>query len=92
MLLIVGNLCFQIYKVYSNNQEIECTRSSEKLVGYADDSKLIVKLGRALRVGECRVKIFQLKVNDPEVSYYSLLLHFFFKPLHGVQVILYFLY
>ena len=33
-----------------------------------DDTKLIVKLGRALKVGECRVKIFQLKVNDPDVS------------------------
>lgn len=62
----VGADCFKIYRVYSSSQEIECTRLSDNLMSYGDDSRLTVKLGRALRKGEYKVKIYQLCVNEPE--------------------------
>ena len=46
--------------MYTNNQEFECTRQSETLTTYADDSRINVKLGRALKKGEFRVKVYQL--------------------------------
>ncbi|XP_076350596.1 ubiquitin carboxyl-terminal hydrolase 47-like isoform X3 [Tachypleus tridentatus] len=57
---------FKLYRVYSNNQEYECTRLTENLMSYSEDSKLTVKLGRALQKGEYRVKVYQLLVNDSE--------------------------
>ncbi|KFM79478.1 Ubiquitin carboxyl-terminal hydrolase 47, partial [Stegodyphus mimosarum] len=62
----VGADCFKIYRVYSNNQEFEYTRLTDNLMSYGDDSRLTVKLGRALRKGEYKVKIYQLCVNEPE--------------------------
>ncbi|XP_054709133.1 ubiquitin carboxyl-terminal hydrolase 47-like [Uloborus diversus] len=62
----VGADCFKIYRVYTNNQEFECVKLFENLMSYGDDSRLTVKLGRALRKGEYKVKIYRLCVNDPE--------------------------
>ncbi|XP_077867523.1 ubiquitin carboxyl-terminal hydrolase 47-like [Saccoglossus kowalevskii] len=57
---------FKVYRVYPNNQEFECVRLNENLTSYGDDSKIAVRLGRALKKGEYRVKVYQLLVNDPE--------------------------
>lgn len=56
---------FKVYRVYSNNQEFESIRLTETL-SFFEDGKLNIKLGRALKPGEYRVKIYQLLVNDPE--------------------------
>ncbi|GAB6023955.1 Ubiquitin carboxyl-terminal hydrolase 47 [Chamberlinius hualienensis] len=58
--------CFKVFRIYSNNQEFECTRLNETLVPYSDDAQMVVKVGRALRKGEFRVKIFQFLINEPE--------------------------
>ncbi|CAH1800062.1 unnamed protein product, partial [Owenia fusiformis] len=64
----VGVSCeqFKVYRVYSNSQEFECTRLSENLTSYGDESKLNVKLGRALKKGEYRVKVYQLVTDEQE--------------------------
>nr|KAG5708872.1 hypothetical protein BaRGS_009281 [Batillaria attramentaria] len=54
-----------VYRVYSNNQEFESVRLSDTL-SFLEDGKLNVKMGRALRPGEHRVKVYQLNVNDAE--------------------------
>ncbi|XP_014675692.1 PREDICTED: ubiquitin carboxyl-terminal hydrolase 47-like [Priapulus caudatus] len=51
---------FKVFRVYSNGQEFECSRYQETLVSYSDDSKLSIKLGRALKKGEYKVKVYQL--------------------------------
>lgn len=56
---------FKVFRVYSNNQEFESTQLLENL-SFLEDGKLNIKLGRALRPGEYRVKVYQLLVNDPE--------------------------
>ena len=58
---------FRIFRVYSNSQEFEVTRLDNTLITYSDDTKLVVKFGRSLAKGEYRVKVFELKVNNPEV-------------------------
>ncbi|KAG8197922.1 hypothetical protein JTE90_020300 [Oedothorax gibbosus] len=57
---------FKIFRVYSNCQEFECTRLSDNLMSYGEDSRLTIKLGRALRKGEYKVRIYRLSINDPE--------------------------
>ncbi|KAG1675916.1 Ubiquitin carboxyl-terminal hydrolase 47 [Nymphon striatum] len=57
---------FKVYRVYSNHQELECSRLSENLMSYGEDCKLVIKLGRALKKGEHKVKIFQFLPNDSE--------------------------
>ncbi|KAJ9585896.1 hypothetical protein L9F63_020459 [Diploptera punctata] len=57
---------FKIYRIYSGQQEFECARLTESLSSYRDDEKLIIKLGRALRKGEHRGKVYQLLPNSPE--------------------------
>ena len=61
-------LSIQVYRVYANSQEFESFRLNETLQTYSDDGKVIIKHGRALKKGEYRVKVFQLLVNEPEVS------------------------
>ncbi|KAL5010192.1 hypothetical protein ScPMuIL_012497 [Solemya velum] len=56
---------FKVYRVYSNNQEFENVRLSESL-SFLEDGKLNIKLGRALKPGEYRVKVYQLLVNEAE--------------------------
>ncbi|XP_013394518.1 ubiquitin carboxyl-terminal hydrolase 47 isoform X3 [Lingula anatina] len=57
---------FKVYRVYSNNQEFESVRLSETLSSYGDDSRLNIKLGRALKKGEYRAKVYQLLINETE--------------------------
>lgn len=45
--------------------EREWVQPSETLETLGDDPFVIVRLGRALRAGEVRGKIFQLNINDP---------------------------
>ena len=52
--------------MYSNNQEFESIRLGETL-SFLEDGKINIKLGRALKTGEYRVKVFQLLVNNEEV-------------------------
>ncbi|KAM7428691.1 Ubiquitin carboxyl-terminal hydrolase 47 [Porites harrisoni] len=57
---------FRVYRVYSNNQEIEYSHLSDSLTNFADDSKLRVKYGRALKKGEHQLKIFLLTPAEKE--------------------------
>lgn len=57
---------FKIYRVYANNQEFESIRLNETLSSYNEDSRIVVKHGRALKKGEYRVKIYLLSPNSPE--------------------------
>lgn len=56
---------FKLYKIYSNNQEFECS-TTDNLMAYTDETRLAIKLGRALQKGEYRVKIYQLLINESE--------------------------
>ncbi|XP_071112786.1 ubiquitin carboxyl-terminal hydrolase 47-like [Haliotis cracherodii] len=56
---------FKVYRVYSNNQEFESIRLTDTL-SFLEDGKLNIKLGRALRPGEHRVKVYLLSVNETE--------------------------
>ncbi|XP_018115793.1 ubiquitin carboxyl-terminal hydrolase 47-like isoform X2 [Xenopus laevis] len=57
---------FKVFRVYTSNQEFESVRLNETLSSFSDDNKITIRLGRALKKGEYRVKIFQLLVNEPE--------------------------
>ncbi|XP_041445314.1 ubiquitin carboxyl-terminal hydrolase 47 isoform X1 [Xenopus laevis] len=57
---------FKVFRVYASNQEFESVRLNETLSSFSDDNKITIRLGRALKKGEYRVKIFQLLVNEPE--------------------------
>ncbi|XP_069705284.1 ubiquitin carboxyl-terminal hydrolase 47 isoform X2 [Periplaneta americana] len=59
---------FKIYRLYPGQQEFECARLTESLGSYRDDEKLTIKLGRALRKGEHRGKVYQLLPNTSEPS------------------------
>ncbi|XP_062581808.1 ubiquitin carboxyl-terminal hydrolase 47-like [Saccostrea cucullata] len=56
---------FKVYRAYSNNEEFESIRLNETL-SFFEDGQLNLKLGRALKPGEYRVKIYQLLLNDAE--------------------------
>lgn len=59
---------FKLFKIYSNSQEFECTRMTETLASYGDNTRLSVRLGRALLPGEQRGKVYLLEpdsVDDP---------------------------
>lgn len=62
---------FKVYRVYSNNQEFESIRLGETL-SFLEDGRINIKLGRALKNGEYRVKVFQLLVNESEPSKFLL--------------------
>jgi len=55
---------FRIFRMYSNNQEYECTRLDETLSNYPDEVRIIVKDGRALQQGEHRIKLYLLNTNN----------------------------
>ena len=57
---------FRLYRVYSNNQEFECVKGEEQLTNYVDDTKILVKLGRALKDGEYRIKVFHLRPKESD--------------------------
>ncbi|XP_071518202.1 ubiquitin carboxyl-terminal hydrolase 47 isoform X4 [Panulirus ornatus] len=59
---------FKLFKIYSNSQEFECTRMTETLASYGDNTRLSVRLGRALLPGEQRGKVYLLEpenIDDP---------------------------
>ncbi len=58
----------QIYRVYSNNQEYEVFRLQDSLQSVPNETRMIVRLGRALLPGEFRIKLSLLRINDAEVS------------------------
>ncbi|KAL1007232.1 hypothetical protein UPYG_G00083780 [Umbra pygmaea] len=57
---------FKVFRVYANTQEFESVRLNETLSSFSDDNKITIRLGRALKKGEYRVKVYQLLVNDAE--------------------------
>ncbi|XP_078360034.1 ubiquitin carboxyl-terminal hydrolase 47-like isoform X2 [Oculina patagonica] len=57
---------FRVYRVYTNNQEIEYSKLSDPLTSFTDDSKLRVKYSRALKKGEHQLKIFLLNPTEKE--------------------------
>ena len=58
---------FQIYRVFSNNQEYEVFRLQDSLQEVPNETKMIVRLGRALLPGEFRIKLSLLRINETEV-------------------------
>ncbi|KAM8940149.1 ubiquitin carboxyl-terminal hydrolase 47 isoform 2-T2 [Pelodytes ibericus] len=62
----VSSSQFKVFRVYASNQEFESVRLNETLSSFTDDNKITIRLGRALRKGEYRVKVFQLLLNEPE--------------------------
>ncbi|XP_056463354.1 ubiquitin carboxyl-terminal hydrolase 47 isoform X2 [Gadus chalcogrammus] len=62
----VGSSQFKVFRVYANNQEFESVRLNETLSSFSDDNKITIRLGRALKKGEYRVKVYQLLVNEAE--------------------------
>nr|XP_053631124.1 ubiquitin carboxyl-terminal hydrolase 47-like [Cherax quadricarinatus] len=59
---------FKLFKIYSNSQEFECTKMTETLASYGDNTRLSVRLGRALLPGEQRGKVYMLEpdnIDDP---------------------------
>ncbi|XP_072321546.1 ubiquitin carboxyl-terminal hydrolase 47 isoform X2 [Eucyclogobius newberryi] len=57
---------FKVFRVYANNQEFESVRLNETLSSFSDDNKITIRLGRALKKGEYRVKVYQLLINESE--------------------------
>uniref|UniRef100_A0A8C5Q3U5 Ubiquitin carboxyl-terminal hydrolase 47 n=1 Tax=Leptobrachium leishanense TaxID=445787 RepID=A0A8C5Q3U5_9ANUR len=57
---------FKVFRVYASNQEFESVRLTETLSSFSDDNKITIRLGRALKKGEYRVKVFQLLLNEQE--------------------------
>ncbi|CAH2325585.1 ubiquitin carboxyl-terminal hydrolase 47 isoform X1 [Pelobates cultripes] len=57
---------FKVFRVYASNQEFESVRLNETLSSFSDDNKITIRLGRALKKGEYRVKVFQLLLNETE--------------------------
>ncbi|KAK8388169.1 hypothetical protein O3P69_020208 [Scylla paramamosain] len=57
---------FKLFKIYSNSQEFECTRMTESLTSYGDNTRLSVRLGRALLPGEHRGKVYLLEPHNFE--------------------------
>ncbi|XP_020645564.3 ubiquitin carboxyl-terminal hydrolase 47 isoform X1 [Pogona vitticeps] len=62
----VSSSQFKVFRVYASNQEFESVRLNETLSSFSDDNKITIRLGRALKKGEYRVKVYQLLINDPE--------------------------
>jgi len=64
---------FKVFRL-SNSGESECSCLTEQLNTYEDGERLNVKLGRALRNGEFKVKLYQLLIDSTEVC--IIFLHF----------------
>ncbi|XP_062327150.1 ubiquitin carboxyl-terminal hydrolase 47 isoform X1 [Osmerus eperlanus] len=62
----IASTQFKVFRVYANSQEFESVRLNETLSSFSDDNKITIRLGRALKKGEYRVKVYQLLVNDQE--------------------------
>lgn len=65
------NVSVDYFKIFclSNSSESECSCLTEQLNSYEDGERLNVKLGRALRNGEFKVKLYQLLINSIEVCF-----------------------
>ena len=70
LLLFKNCVILQIYRVYSNNQEYELFRLKGSLQNVPNETRMIVRLGRALLPGEFRIKLSMLSVNETEVRDY----------------------
>ncbi|XP_019853184.1 PREDICTED: ubiquitin carboxyl-terminal hydrolase 47-like [Amphimedon queenslandica] len=57
---------FKVYRVYNNQQEYEMERLTDSLMAIPSESRFVVRLGRALQVGECRIKLFLLHIDNTE--------------------------
>jgi len=56
---------FKIFRVLSMHSENECTRLGESLnIAFKDEERLVIELGRALRKGEFKVKLYFLNINE----------------------------
>ncbi|XP_070171838.1 ubiquitin carboxyl-terminal hydrolase 47 isoform X1 [Polyergus mexicanus] len=62
------NVPMDYFKVFrlSSSGESECSCLTEQLNSYEDRERLNVKLGRALRSGEFKVKLYQLLIDSTE--------------------------
>ncbi|XP_011632644.1 ubiquitin carboxyl-terminal hydrolase 47 [Pogonomyrmex barbatus] len=56
---------FKVFRL-SNSGETECSCLTDQLNSYEDGERLNVKLGRALRNGEFKVKLYQLLIDSTE--------------------------
>ena len=65
----------QIYRVYSNNQEYEVFRLQDSLQSVPNETRMIVRLGRALLPGEFRIKLSLLRINETEVCIRLMVVH-----------------
>ena len=59
---------FKVYRLYSNNQEYEMSRLNDHLTTVPNDTRLVVRLGRALQPGEVRVRLSLLRMDQTEVD------------------------
>ena len=58
---------FKLYRTYPNGQEFEVTHLTDTLSQYnTTEAKMLVRMGRALRMGEVRIKLFLLKMRETE--------------------------
>ncbi|XP_048515224.1 ubiquitin carboxyl-terminal hydrolase 47 isoform X2 [Athalia rosae] len=57
---------FKVFRHSSDSGETECSRLTEQLSCYQDGERLRLQLGRALRSGEFKVKLFQLLIHSTE--------------------------
>lgn len=58
---------FKVFRT-SNGQETECVRPAETFKMSRDEDHLMVRLGRALRKGECAGKVYLLDIKSSEVT------------------------
>jgi len=76
---------FKVFRL-SNSDESECSCLTEQLNSYEDGERLNVKLGRALRNGEFKVKLYQLLIDSTEVCtivlYFVCFIFCIFRVLH----------
>ncbi|XP_037069812.1 ubiquitin carboxyl-terminal hydrolase 47-like isoform X2 [Pollicipes pollicipes] len=59
---------FKILKIYTSNQEFECTRLDDQLMTHGDNVTFVARLSRRLRDGELRGKVYKLEPNATEPS------------------------
>ncbi|XP_055315105.1 ubiquitin carboxyl-terminal hydrolase 47 isoform X3 [Sitodiplosis mosellana] len=55
---------FKIFRHNSSQNEIECTRLTEDLRSFNDGERLTIELGRALRSGEYKCKVYYMKLSE----------------------------
>lgn len=58
---------FKVFRLSNDSGESECNCLTEPLNSYEDGERLSLKLGRALRSGEFKIKLYQLLIDSIEV-------------------------